>query len=366
MRDPADPVLLAISSAAPDLTITQTEVYDGFYRQLYHEIPEAYRLFVESPGVRRRHFQWDPRRAYVDGFPPTGARLDAWERGALKLGRRTVPAVLAGTDPARVGTFIMASTTGYTCPGPETRLAEECGLPRGLRRVFIGHMGCYAALTALRTAVDALAARPDELVLVNCTELTSLHCRPDATAEQVIVHGLFGDASATLLLGTGATGDPAGAPAAQPGGAVRVGATIIATSAETHFGTSEHMTIRVREDGFRLSLSPAIPSLLGTTTPPFVERLLAGTGLAVGDIRHWAIHPGGPRIVDKVGAALRLSDSQLRPSREVLCDYGNCSSATVLLVLERLIILDRPKPGEHAVVIAFGPGLTTEAALLRF
>jgi len=129
------------------------------------------------------------------------------------------------------------------------------------------------------------------------------------------------------------------------------------------------MSIRIHEDGFRLQLSPAIPSLLRAGTPGFVDRLLAGTGVGVGDIRHWVLHPGGPRIVDEVGAAFGLSDAQLRPSRETLRDYGNCSSATVLLALRRLMAGDpaeRPAPGDHAILMAFGPGLTTEAALLRF
>ncbi|WP_322753210.1 type III polyketide synthase [Frankia sp. Cas3] len=365
-----EPVLLAVSSAAPDTTIGQTELFDGFYSQLYSGVPHARRLFIDSTRVQRRHFYWDPRRAYSDGFPPTGALMDAWEQGALELGRRVVPAVLAGHDPATVGTFIMVSTTGYTCPGPEVRLAAELGLRSDIRRISIGHMGCYAAITGLRTALDALAARPDELVLVVCTELTSMHCQPDAISEQIIVQGLFGDASAAMLLGTRPADRPVGHPttdhpsAGAP--ACGVSADVVATRTVTHPGTAEHMRIRVQEDGFRLCMSPAVPAMLGSTTPPFVDQLLEGSGLGVADVRHWAIHPGGPRIVAEVGAALGLSEAQLRPSMEVLRDYGNCSSATVLLVLQRMLALDRPEAGDHAVLIAFGPGLTTEAALLRF
>jgi len=364
---PPAAAVLALGSAAPAARIDQTDVFDGFYAQLYRDVPDARRLFVEATRVRRRFFTWDPRVDLAAGFPALGARVDAWERETLALGRRSLAAVLDGVDPARVGTFIMVSTTGYACPGPQAALAQQLGLRPETRRTFIGHMGCYAALTGLRTALDAIAARPGELVLLCCVELTSLHVRGEASAEQAIVHGLFGDACAAMLLGaaagsvTPATAGPATATAPVPGAPA-----VLSTLARTFPGTAEAMTIRVREDGFRLRLSPEIPSMLAATTPAFLTDLLAPRGLDAADVRHWAIHPGGPRIVDKVGDALGLSAEQRAASLGVLADYGNCSSATVLLVLERVLRESRPAPGEYGVMIAFGPGLTTEAALLRF
>jgi predicted naringenin-chalcone synthase len=377
--------MLSVSAAAPGAPIPQADVWDGFYAQVFEAVPDARRLFVEANTVVRRHLNWDPRTAFQHGFPPVGARVDAWERCAVELGRRTLPAVLAGQDRSKVGTFIMVSTTGYACPGPDSQLVAELGLRQDVRRVFVGHMGCYAALVGLRAAIDALAARPDELVLLTCVEITSAHFRAEATREQAVVHGVFGDACASVLLGAVPDGRDLSAPpgvppsAADPGvppfsadpgdAAVAVGARVVATRTEVSPGTADQMTIRVREDGFHLRLSPAIPSLLRESAPGFVDRLLAGTGVEVGDIRHWVMHPGGPRIVDKVGAAFGLSDQQLRPSRQALRDYGNCSSATVLLALRQLLtgnVHERPAPGDHAILIAFGPGLTTEAALLRF
>ncbi|OHV37111.1 MULTISPECIES: type III polyketide synthase [Pseudofrankia] len=376
------PVMLAVSAAAPGEPIAQTDIWDDFYAPVFDAVPDARRLFVETNTVARRHLNWDPRTAFRDGFPAVGARVDAWERCAVELGRRTLPAVLAGQDRAKVGTFVMVSTSGYACPGPDSQLVAELGLRQDIRRVSIGHMGCYAALVGLRAAIDALAARPDELVLLTCVEVISAHFRSEPTREQAVTHGLFGDACASVLLGAvpdGAapptlpphplSGIPAPA-AADPGdAAVPIGARVLATRTEVAPGTADQMSIRVREDAFHLRLSPAIPSLLRESTPGFVERLLAGTGVGVGDIRHWVLHPGGPKIVDKVGAAFGLSDAQLRPSRETLRDYGNCSSVTVLLALRRLLTGDegeRPVPGDLAILIAFGPGLTTEAALLRF
>ncbi|ADP81893.1 chalcone and stilbene synthase domain protein [Pseudofrankia inefficax] len=386
------PTLLAVSTAAPGAPIAQTDIWDEFYAAVFAGVPNARRLFVEANTVERRHLNWDPRTAFRDGFPPVGPRVEAWEQCALDLGRRTLPAVLAGRDRSKVGTFVMVSSTGYVCPGPDSQLVAELGLRPDVRRVFVGHMGCYAALVGLRAALDALAARPDELVLLTCVEVTSAHLRGEATREQAVVHGLFGDACASVLLGavpghTGPEAGPTPAPIAAavpagpitPGGpvdgpdsgavAVAIGARVLATRTEVVPDTAEHMSIRIHEEGFRLRLSPAIPSLIRAGTPGFVDRLLAGTGLSPGDIRHWVLHPGGPRIIDAVGDAFGLTDAQLRPSRETLRDYGNCSSVTVLLALRRLMSGEAGEPpsaGDNAILIAFGPGLTTEAALVRF
>lgn len=344
------PTILGLAAATPELVLDQRTCFDSFYAPLYVDVPGAAQLFA-STRVRRRHFAWDPRIELADGSPPTSRRMAKWEEEALALGRQAVAAALGDHDRARVGTFVMASCTGYAGPTPDIRLAEALGLRRDLRRAFIGHMGCCAAFNALRVALDAVAARPDELAVVYCCELASVHIRLERSREQAVIHALFGDAGAALVLGDA----PAGA-----------GPQILHSGTETCHGTAEAMTWRVLDDGFRMTLSPRVPELLGAVIEPFVARLLAPAGLRREDVRHWCIHPGGPRIVASVAAHLALSTAQTRASLHVLAEYGNCSSATVLLVLADLLAVDRPRPGEYGVMMAFGPGLTIEALLLRF
>ena len=123
------------------------------------------------------------------------------------------------------------------------------------------------------------------------------------------------------------------------------------------------MTWDVTDHGFRMALSPRVPGVLARHVHGVVTGLLGRHGLEHGRHRAWAVHPGGPRILDVVADRLGLPSGALDTSREVLRDYGNCSSATALLLLERL----RPAlaPGAHVVTLAFGPGLTLQAALLR-
>ena len=114
-----------------------------------------------------------------------------------------------------------------------------------------------------------------------------------------------------------------------------------------------------------MGLSPAVPSVLAKHARPVVEELLDAHGLAVEEVSGWAVHPGGRRIVEVVGEVLGLDDAALAPSYDVLRDVGNCSSATVLLVLDRLLETVEVPPGGHVVAMAFGPGLTLYAVLLR-
>jgi len=129
--------------------------------------------------------------------------------------------------------------------------------------------------------------------------------------------------------------------------------------ARTDASTPDHMDWDVTDLGFRMGLSPRVPDVLSRHVEGVVDELLTGAGLSVEDVAGWAVHPGGPRILDVVRDELGLAEEQIAASRRVLAEHGNCSSATVLLVLEELADVDGP-----VVAMAFGPGLTLYAALL--
>ncbi|WP_434597715.1 type III polyketide synthase [Streptomyces sp. A5-4] len=346
--------VLALRTTAPDNIVPQQSAFDEYYREMFRDVPQAAEIFQGS-GVSTRHMAWDPRTAYADGFPLIKPRMQAWQEHFLAMSRRNVADVLDATgtreDSDRIGSFVLASCTGYSGPTPDILLAEEFGLRKDLRRTFIGHMGCNAAFNVLKTGIDAVAARPHELVLAGSAEVCSVHLRPEYTKEQAVVNALFGDAGAMLLLG------------ADDGGP---GPVILGTHTETHPDTSHAMSWHIEDTAFRMALSPYVPFYLAEAIGPFVKELLSSYGMEAGDIEHWGIHPGGPKIIDFVGEKLSLSPEQLAPSRAILAEYGNCSSSTILLILERILRDSRPQPGEHAVIMAFGPGLTMESALVRF
>jgi len=250
----------------------------------------------------------------------------------------------------------MACSTGYVNPGPDLLIAKELGLRSDLRRTFIGHMGCYAALNVIKVAMDSVAARPDELVIGNCTELSSAHVRnspmPDEDPmESLITQALFGDASVSLLMGSA----PEGA-----------GIQFLHTHTEQLYDQHTMMSLNIGNQSFWMTLAAGVPAALQDNIEGFLVKLLQPLGLSNRDIGHWGIHPGGPKILRVLGKRLGLEPERLRASWDVLANAGNCASATVLLVLENILGVDRPRPGEYGVLVTFGPGLTIEGAVLRF
>jgi alkylresorcinol/alkylpyrone synthase len=216
-------------------------------------------------------------------------------------------------------------------------------MPVGLQRLLVGHMGCYAAIPGLAAVSDFVTARSRPAVLL-CCELTSLHVQPaQRDLEQVVAHALFSDAAAAVVL--------------EPGAAR--GRRLAGVVARTDASTADHMTWDVTDLGFRMGLSPRVPDVLSRHVGGVVDELLGAAGLRIPDVAGWAVHPGGPRILDVVRDELGLTEEQIATSRRVLAEHGNCSSATVLLVLEEMADVDGP-----VVVMAFGPGLTLYAALL--
>jgi alkylresorcinol/alkylpyrone synthase len=334
--------------------MSQQGLWDGYFRDHYADARVARTVWTHS-GITTRHGVVNPVVEDVSGWG-TAARMRRYVEEAVPLAGEAVGKALAaaGLDAAEVGSLVVASCTGYATPGVDILVARDLGMSADVQRLHVGHMGCYAALPALGAASDFVVARGRPSVLV-CVELTSLHVQPTtdtarsgrptpADLQQMVAHALFADAAAAVVL--------------EPGGS---GWEVVDAIARTDASTADHMTWDVSDLGFVMGLSPKVPDVLAVHARPVVEELLARHGRTVEDVPGWAVHPGGRRIVEVVGEALGLSEAQTRPSYGVLDEVGNCSSATVLLVLERV----QAEVGELAVAMAFGPGLTLCATLLR-
>jgi predicted naringenin-chalcone synthase len=348
------PTLLGLSSAHPPHWITVEETA-RFFQHRYPSVRFAQRI-IESTGVKTRHIMWDAKTLPQVGAMQTGDRMAAHAEAVIDVASRSVNQAIEGYDKRRIGSFVMACSTGYVNPGPDLLLAKELGLRSDLRRTFIGHMGCYAALNVIKVAMDSLAARPEELVIGNCTELSSAHVRdnpmPDEDPlESLITQALFGDASVSMLMGSATDG---------------AGTQFLRTHTEQLYDQHNMMSLNIGNQSFWMTLAAGVPTVLQENIEGFLVKLLEPLGLSARDISHWGIHPGGPKILRVLGKQLALQPAQLRASWNVLANAGNCASATVLLVLENILRVDRPRPGEYGVLLTFGPGLTIEGAVLRF
>lgn len=326
------------------------EVWDQFFADHYAHDPTAEKVW-RGAGIATRHAAVDPRQEDLSGWG-TGARMRRFVEEALPLGKEAVAGALAdaGVAAEDVGLLTVVSCTGYATPGLDVLLARDLGMSPDVQRLHVGHMGCYAAIPGLGAAADFVVARGRPAVLL-CVELTSLHLQPATDdVQQMVAHALFADAAVAVVL--------------VPSDGAGPGLDVLDVSARTDATTLDHMTWDVTDLGFRMGLSPRVPDVLARHARPVVEDLLAAHGLGVGDVGGWAVHPGGRRIVEVVAEQLGLAPDDVAASYDVLRDAGNCSSATVLLVLRRLLDT-RPLPeGSPVVAMAFGPGLTLYNALL--
>jgi predicted naringenin-chalcone synthase len=339
-------------------SVVQDDVWDGFFARRFADDRRglARRIFANS-GVRTRQAAVNPLLEDVSEWS-TERRMRRYQVEAAPLGKEAVARALtdAGLAADEIGLFAVCSCTGYATPGLDILLARDMGMAPSVRRLFVGHMGCYAALPGLGTAADFVVAHGRPALLL-CAELTSLHLQPPTTRmdiQQIVSHALFSDAAAAVVL---TPGDASSGYASSSGYAVKDIAAV------TDATTADHMTWDVTDLGFRMGLSPRVPKVLSVHVRAMVDDLLGRHGLTIGEVDGWAVHPGGPKILDVVQERLELDDAALADSRGVLSAYGNCSSPTVLLVLDEL--RRRPAPPRRVVMLAFGPGLTLYGALLE-
>ena len=276
---------------------------------------------------------------------------------ALPLGEETIARCLAGAGltPADVDDFFVVSCTGLDIPGLDLRLAGRLGMRPDLRRTCVLGMGCYGAFPALYRAREAVGHQPGRLALVLALELCSLHLQDDDSLENMVVSALFADGAAAALIG------PPSAAGAAPAGPRLLDATTYCD-----YATFDHMAFHVTDHGFQMRLSAYVPDVLAANVEAFIDPFLARSGLSRDNISFWGVHPGGSKILDYLQQRLALDDGQMAYSRDVLRDYGNMSSPTILFVLDQIQRLGRPAPGDYGLLMAFGPGLTMEAALVRW
>jgi len=328
--------------------LEQQQAWDDFFSSHFSNTRLASRVW-RSAGVDRRHCAVDPRIEDLS-LASTATRMQRFLELAVPLTCEAVTKALcaAGLEPDDVDQFTVVSCTGYSTPGVDMLVARELAMKPGVERLNIGHMGCYAALPALASVANAAVAR-GQVGMLACVELTSLHLQPATDdVEQIVAHALFSDAAAAVAI-------------VPDGGGIEVVDLIARTDADT----AELMTWQITDQGFRMRLSSKVAGVLDRHVLSLTQELLGRHGLTADDIAHWAIHPGGPRIIDAVARRLELDEEAVADSRETLRTHGNCSSATTLLVLERMSASGLLKTGDHIVAMAFGPGLTLYASLLR-
>jgi len=343
--------LAAMAKSMSNLTTRQDEFVSNVYEGTQIDVRGSvlFRCGSEAQGEMDFYPQASDRQ---DGGPTTGDRMARYLKEAPALALPAVRRALdeAGMLPDEVSHLVMVSCTGFAAPGVDIALIEQLGLKKTISRSTIGFMGCHGAINGLRV-VDGLCQRhPEDGVLLCAVELCSLHYAYRWHAQRVVANALFADGAGAVVC------------SGKKGG---MGWRLVDTGSCLMLSGKGAMSWHIGDHGFEMTLDREVPNLIKEHLPEWLASWLAPHGLRLEDIGGWAVHPGGPAILQSVQDALDLSDDQMRPSHEVLNQHGNMSSPTVLFILDQL--RQRQTNGSNSgpwVTLAFGPGLAAEVALI--
>jgi alkylresorcinol/alkylpyrone synthase len=326
-------------------------------RYLYHHSGIEYRYSVIGDYSRPiQEWKFYPQTENLEPFPSLEQRMTWFNRYAAPLSVDAIRACLDGKTPESAIThLITVSCTGMSAPGLDLQIMELMDLPKTIYRTSVNFMGCYAAIHALKIADSICKAEPDSKVLVVCTELCTLHFQREATQNNISSSLLFGDGSAAVLL----TG----------GKEKKKGFEILDFYSEVVTKGKKDMAWELSSSGFLMTLSAYVPELIEEDFDQLISRALTKAGEKKSSIKHWAVHPGGKRILESIHKCLELKPDDLRASYQVLKQFGNMSSASILFVLKNMmdeIRHRKPNQPELAMGAAFGPGLTMETFLASY
>jgi predicted naringenin-chalcone synthase len=285
----------------------------------------------------------------LEPFPSVEDRMKVYKQHAAALSVKAIDNCIGSFPKEKITHLITVSCTGMSAPGLDLELLELLHLPPTTCRTSVNFMGCYAAIHALKIANAFCMADENANVLIVCTELCTLHFQNEPTVENMTSSMLFSDGAAAVLV----TGDKR-----SDGIEINNFYSMVATK-----GSSD-MAWDISSKGFLMTLSSYIPDLIEEDFDDLANNALAAAKLKKQDISHWCIHPGGKKIVESVHKSLGFTNGQLQYSYDVLKEYGNMSSPTILFVLKKILASSGIKKGEKIFGAAFGPGLTMETFIL--
>jgi len=340
----AAPKIAAVATATPPWRYDQATVL----RMSGYDDPRRMGFFSNSL-IEARHLYLDPETFTPD--ENVDQLNERWRRGAIEVGTTAVARAIEGAGWRREDVDFLATTTctGRVCPSLDAQIINELGLKSTIQRVHVGDTGCASAMVAMQQVSNHLRAFPEHRAVMVAVEICSAAYFLDDRLESAVAHAIFADGAGAIAIS-------------------RDGAGPEIVEHRTMF-RSEHLGAM----GFeypggrpRVVLSKDVRRIGAGMMKEMADALMADNGLKTEDIAHFVLHSAGRRVIEQVAKLMTLDETRLAHSRNVLQQYGNMSSATVVFVLDDLLRSREPVPGDWGLMIALGPGFAAEGALLRW
>jgi predicted naringenin-chalcone synthase len=350
-RDSGRAFIGAVATAAPPYTATQAEA-EAFFTKYYSgrlkaRYLSAMRAVLSHPSITNRHFALANPEVLVNEDPDN--RIQRFADRAIDLSAQAARKALkeTGVTTDFVSGLVVNTCTGYICPGISTYLIERLGLPGHVNAYDLVGSGCGGAIPNLKISGSQLSGRDDDVVLSVSVEICSATFQMGNDLSLVLSNALFSDGASAAVIWK------------RPKGLELI------SSASRYYPEQRELIRYVHKNGqLHNKLSTSLPGIVRSAVAEVVSDILKPKGLKIGDIRHWALHTGGEKIINGIRDELGLPESLLRPTRGILSRYGNMSSPTVWFVLREILDAGIDKD-DWCVMVAFGAGMSAHAHLLR-
>lgn len=290
-----------------------------------------------------------PESLDLEPFPLLEERMRIYDSAACDLASETVLKCIEGKiERNEITHLITVSCTAMSAPGLDLQVMEKLQLPGTTVRTSVNFMGCYAAIHGLKLADAFCRSTANANVVVVCIEFCTLHFQKAATLDNLTSSILFADGCAAALVQTNASAK---------------GLDIDKFYADVVFKGKKDMAWQMASTGFQMTLTGYVPDLIKEDFKGLVQKALQYADKNFEDVDEWCIHPGGKKILESIANSLDIPKEKLCNSFEVLRQYGNMSSPTILFVLKDILHRLSLTPSSRKQLVfaaAFGPGLTME------
>jgi predicted naringenin-chalcone synthase len=359
--------LVSIGTAVPKHLTPQATILEFMHSAYYSDtasrklnilfnhsgIDQRYSVLPDFDKKRNRHvfFNGVPSKADVED------KMNVFKQEALPLAVSAIQELFrnmkASPSDLPVTHLITVTCTGLYSPGLDVALIKELDLPNDIFHTAVNFMGCNAAFHALKMADLIVRSNPDANVLIVCVELCTLHFQPKNNPDHLLSNTIFGDGAAAVLV----TDDVRAEAEKYEGFKLEGFYSLVLNEGKSLMGWD------LAASNFEMTLNAGIPSFIGKEASYIVGKIIQHFSISPESIHEWAIHPGGKRILDTIQNELQLPQHKMKHSYQVLKEYGNMSSPTILFVLNELI-KKGAEENKTILSIGFGPGLSIESALL--